>query len=278
MQRQLQLCFWPEGRVPILLALLSVLTAAPTRADACQRSELLGRVQSVILSEAIVDSATGNVAGVRQVLRIDVSKDGTVAETTLALSARSAGPPATSTTYFQGGRPVRAIQTAKGKTVPSMKCSYDSQGRLLESDTGSEFSEFRFIESYEYGPGFIRRRTTAFPGVPSVTTQTLDATGRVIKEVVVDESTSTVHRTSEVTYDGNQKEVCEVSSIDSRRRCATTIHDSHGNDIEVVSVGRTLNLSFEYDSVGNWISKRTSITGSLGISVVTIEERKIEYW
>lgn len=156
---------------------------------------------------------------------------------------------------------------------------YDPQGRLVEAITGSENSEFLITETYEYGPALIRRRTSVIPGGgPSVTTQTLDANGRLIKEVVVDEATSTIQRTSEVTYDGNRKEVCEVSSLVPRRQCATTVQDSHGNEIELVAEARTRKMSFVYDSVGNWISKRTSVTGPHGFTVVTIEQRKIEYW
>lgn len=261
------------------IGLAAVLSILANRSEACQPSDLIGRVKSVSVSEVIIDSATGHIDGVRQVLRIDVSQDGAVAKTTLALSGRYAGPPATSTMYFENGRPVRALQTAKGKTVPAMTCSYDPQGRLVKAITGSEFSEFSTTETYEYGPALIRRRTNVIPGgEPSVTTQTLDANGRVIKEVVVDEATSTVQRTSEVTYDGNRKEECEVSSRNSRRQCVTTVQDAHGNEIEVVAEGRNEKTSFEYDSVGNWISKRTSVTGLYPGKVVTIEQRKIEYW
>jgi hypothetical protein len=159
-----------------------------------------------------------------------------------------------------------------------MTCSYDSQGRLIEARTGSEFSEFAFVDTYEYGPGLIRRRSVATPGGPSVTTQTLDSNGRVIKEVVVDEATSTVQVTIEVTYDGSRKEACGVSVLDPRRQCAMTVQDSHGNEIEFVAEGQTRMTSFEYDSVGNWITKRTTISGSFGVTVVTIYQRKIEYW
>jgi hypothetical protein len=265
-------------RPTIPLGTLLVLIGIPSRADACSPPELLGRVKSVIVSEVLVDSTTGKVAGVREVLRIDVSQDGAVAKTTLALSGRSAGPPATSTTYFENGRPVRALQTVNGKTVPSMTCSYDSQGRLVASRTGSENTEFGITETYEYGPAFVRRRTSVLPsGGPSLTAQTLDANGRVVKEVVVDEATSTVQRTSEVTYEGDRKQVCEVSSRDARRQCVTTVEDSHGNEIEVVAEGRTRKMSSEYDAAGNWISKRTSVSGPIGMIVVTIEQRKIEY-
>jgi hypothetical protein len=262
-----------------LTGIACVVSMLPSRSEACQPPDLVGRVKSVIVSEVIIDSATGHIDGVRQVLRIDVSQDGTVAKTTLARSGRSAGPPATSTTYFENGRPVRALETANGKTVPSMTCSYDPQGRLVAARTGSENSEFTTDETYEYGQGFIRRRTNVIPGRgPSVTTQTLDASGRVIKEVEIDEATSTVHRASEFTYDGNRKEVCEVSSGASRRQCETTLHDSHGNETEVVAEGRTRRMSFRYDAAGNWISKRTSVTGPTGYTLVTMEQRKIEYW
>ena len=127
------------------LGIAGVLTVIPSRADACEPSDLRGRVKSIIVTEALVDSATGTIGQVRQVLRIDVSQNGDTAKTTLHVSEPSAGPPATSTTYFEGGRPVRQLQTQNGKTVPSMTCSYDSQGRLVAADTGSEFTEFLSI-------------------------------------------------------------------------------------------------------------------------------------
>jgi len=251
----------------------------PGRSDACEPSDLLGRVKSLIVTEALVDSVTGNVGRARQVLRTDVSQKGDIAKTTLSISGRSARPPATSTTYFENGRPVRRLETENGKTVPAMNCSYDPQGRLVEARTGSESSEVAFLETYEYGPGFIRRRTSTFGGgPPSVTTQTLDANGRVIKEVMLEEATSTVHRASDVTYDGNRKEVCGFSERDPLRHCATTVQDSHGNEIEFIAEGHTRKRSLEYDSVGNWVSKRTAVIGPDGITVETIVLRKIEYW
>lgn len=262
---------------PVVIGIVSVFTLLPDRLEACEPSDLRGRVKSVIETEALVDSVTGKIGRARQVLRIDVSQDGGIAETTLALGGRSAGPPATSTTYFENGRPVRRLETQNGKTVAAMTCSYDSQGRLVEAKTGSDNSEFLTVDTYEYGPGFIRRRSST-NGVPAVITQTLDAKGRVIKEVVVDEATSTVQVTAEVTYDGNRKEACGVSARDPRRQCATTLHDSHGNEIEFVAVGQTRKTSFEYDSVGNWISRRTAVIGPKGTTVETIVQRKIEYW
>jgi hypothetical protein len=260
------------------IGIASLLSVLADRSEACEPLDLIGPVKSVVVSEVRVDSQTG-VAGVRQVLRMDVSKDGTVIETTLALSWGSAGPPATSTTYYEGRRPLRQLQTAKGKTVPSMTCSYDGQGRLVEARIGSENSEFLTVETYEYGPSFIRRRTSVTPGGRSVTTQTLDANGRVIKEVVVDEATSTVRFTSEATYDGSRKEECIVSSSYSRRQCSTTIYDSRGNAIELIDEGRVRRkISYEYDSAGNWISKRTYFTGLLGGENEIVARRKIEYW
>jgi hypothetical protein len=158
-----------------------------------------------------------------------------------------------------------------------MTCSYDAQGRLTEARTGSENSEFAIIETYEYGPRFIRRRTNSSPGGRSVTTQTLDIEGRVIKEVVLDEATSKVQRTIETTYQGNRKDVCEASVL-QHRQCATTVHDSHGNEIEYVAEGESRKTSIDYDSIGNWISKRTTVTMPLGGKAETIVRRKIEYW
>ena len=267
---------------PFLLATVaaaSALSMVPSRSEACQPPDLIGRVKSVIVSEVIVDPPTGRIEGVRQVLRTDFSEDGKLAKTTLASSRRSAGPPATSTTHFENGRPVRGFETVNGKTVPSMSCSYDSQGRLVEAITGSENSEFLITESYQYDAGVIRRRTSSIPGGgPTVATQTLDGNGRVIKEVETDEATLTVRRTIEITYDGNRTEACVVSSFASSRDCSTTVQDARGNEIEFVQRDSKRTSTFVYDSVGNWISKRIAITRFPGVGIVTIQQRKIEYW
>jgi hypothetical protein len=263
---------------PAVIAIVSVFTMLPGRLEACEPFEFRGRVKSVVETEALVDSATGNIGRARQVLRIDVSQSGDTAKTTLSVSGRSAQPPATSTTYFENGRPVRRLESQKGKTVPAGTCSYDAQGRLVEARIGSEYSESGSVDTYEYGPGVIRLRSNNTFSGPSVITQTLDANGRVIKEVVVHEATSTVHLTIEITYDGDRKTVCGVSARDPRRQCATTVVDSRGNEIEFLAEGQTRKTAFEYDSVGNWISKRTSVTGPVGGTVETIVQRKIEYW
>jgi hypothetical protein len=256
----------------------AALSMVPTPSAACTPWDLRGRVKSVLVSEVDVDSATGLIEGLRQAVRIDVSEDDDVATWTLPGSRRSAGPPTTSTTYFENGRPVRGSQTVNGKTVPSMTCSYDVQGRLVEARTGSENQEFRITDHYEYGPNFIRRRSSVVPGGRTVTTQTLDAEGRVVREVEVDEATSAVHRTADISYDGNRKQTCVVSMSASRGVCLTSIHDTHGNEIEVVGAGERRAMSFVYDSVGNWISKKTTITSRDGDTLVKIEQRKVEYW
>ena len=262
---------------PITIACVSFgMFASP--GEACQPWELVGNVKSIVVSEVLIDSDTGKPVGENDVLQIVVAQDGSSAETTLALSGKAAGPPAKSITYFKDGRPIRAVEIVKGKTVPSMACAYDSQGRLIEATTGSENTEFLITETYEYGPGFIRRRTKATPGGSSITTQTLDKDNRVIKETVIDEATSTAQRTREFAYDGNRKQACETSSGDSHRQCTTSVQDSHGNEIESVAEGRIRRTSFEYDSVGNWISRTTSVSGPRGMTIVTIERRAIEYW
>jgi hypothetical protein len=256
----------------------AALSVVPTRSAACTPWDLRGRVKSVLVSEVDVDSATGLIERVRQAVRIDVSEAGDVATWTLPGSRRSAGPPTISTTYFENGRPVRGSETVNGKTVTSMTCSYDGRGRLVEARTGSENHESRITDHYEYAPGLIRRRSNIIPGGRTVTTQTLDSEGRVIKEVEVNEATSAVLRTTEISYDANRKETCVVSASASRGVCLTSIHDTHGNEIEVIGAGERRTTSFVYDSIGNWISKRTAISGPDGYTLVKIEQRKIEYW
>jgi hypothetical protein len=111
----------------------------------------------------------------------------------------------------------------------------------------------------------------------SVINQTTDNLGRVIKEEVLDEARAGVDYTTEYTYSGAREEQCRVYRNAPRRHCSTIVRDSHGNEIEFVAEDQTRKTSLEYDSVGNWISKRTSVTG-VGGTVETIVQRKIEYW
>lgn len=258
------------------LGIAAVLTVIPVRAEACKPSDLRGRVKSVIETEFMVDPITGKIGEGRLADRVDVSQDGAVFEMAI-YAPGSADPALKSTTHFESGRPVRGFHTAKGKTVPSLTCSYDAQGRLVASRTGSNYTEFLITDTYEYGSGFVRRRTVGIGG-PSVTTETLDADGRVVKEVVLDEATATVHRTSEFTYDGNRTETCVSSQRDPRRQCVTTVKDSHGNEIEAVEEGRTKKTSYEYDAAGNWVWRRFVSIGSWWPSLEIIVQRKIEYW
>lgn len=257
------------------LGTASVLTVWPSPVEACGRSEFLGHVKSVVVTESLVDS--GKIGRAREVLRVDVSHGGNVEETTQFAPARSAERSTRITAEFKGGRLTRQLEVTNGKTVSTMTCSYDAQGRLTESNTQADNAELSNVETYEYSPGFIRRRTRVFSQWKLVT-QTLDATGRIVREVVLDEANATVEQTTEFRYDGDRTEQCSVSSRDPRRHCGTKVQDSHGNEIEFVAEGQTRRTSYEYDSVGNWISRRSSVTGPRETTVETIVQRKIEYW
>jgi hypothetical protein len=262
----------------VTLGIVLVVTAIPGSADACQRSALIGPVKSVVLTEALVDPASGKVGDARQVSRMDVSNDGAIAENTL-YSPRSPGEVSSKlTAYFENGRLVRQTQVANEKTVATTNCSYDSLGRLVEAKTQSDNGERSMVETYEYGLGFIRRRAKTFSGL-SVVNQTIDTLGRVVKEVVLDEESAIVDHTTEHTYSGGREEQCWVYLNDPRRHCSTTVRDSHGNEIEFAAEGEHRRTSYEYDSVGNWISRRTLLTGPTPTSrIETIVQRKIDYW
>lgn len=264
----------------ICVAAFGAWVVAPisSRAEACGPSELRGRVKSVIVTEALVDPMTGKIGQALQRVRIEVSQDAAIVETTLYAPEQSVEPSSKLTAYFENGRPTRELQTANGKTVATTTCSYDAEGRVVEARTQSENAERSMVETYEYGSGFIRHRASMF-GRWKVINQTLDASGRVVKEVVLDEATSTVEQTNEFTYRGGRKEQCSVFSRDSRRRCSTTVVDSHGNETEMLAEGQSRKTSLEYDSIGNWVSKRISITGPReNARVEMIVRRKIEYW
>ena len=259
------------------LTLASVVIVIPSRADACGQSDLLGRVKAIIATEALVDLMTGRIGEARQVLSIFAAQDGGIVETTLYGSGRRPEPRSKLTAYFQGGKLARQFEVVDGKTISTTTCSYDEQGRIVETRTQSENAEHNIVETYEYGSALIRRRVKTFGG-PSVVTQTLDATGRVVKEVEFNEAMSKVVQTIDFTYTDGREERCGVSFIDPRRKCKTIVRDSHGNEVETRAEGQTVRTSFEYDSVGNWVSKRTVISGPRGTSVDIIVRRKIEYW
>jgi hypothetical protein len=260
----------------ITVGILFLLVANPSNAYSCERSDLLGSVKSVIVTEAFVDPITAKIGETRLALRIDVSKDRAIEETRLYALESPAEPREKITSYFENGRLTRQIEVADGKTISrTVTCSYDAEGRLTEVRTNSNNGELITIEKYEYGSGTIRRRAQVL-GHWTVTNQTLDALGRVVKEVTLDEAKLTIENTSEFTYSGDTQEQCIVTSLDPRRRCATTVRDSHGNEVEFLAEGQTRKTTFEYDSNGNWISKRTLVRATSNVE--TIVRRKIEYW
>ena len=259
----------------LVLGVLSVFTVAPGRAEACNPPDFRGRVKSIVETEAAVDLMTGRIGEARVADRIDFSRDGNTVEMTV-YAPGSAEPRTTFRAYFERGKLLKEIEVVNGKTVSTTTCSYDGQGRLLEARTQSSNGEGSTVETYEYGAGLIRRQVSAFGG-PPVITQTLDSSGRVVKEVMVDETTSTTAETIDFTYTGDREEMCSISSRDPIRQCITTVRDSHGNEIEVRAEGQTRKISREYDAVGNWISERTAIIRPRG-TVETFVRRKIEYY
>ena len=261
----------------IALGIASVLGVIPSRAMACSPPELRGRVKSIIVTEALVDPVSGKIGEARLASRTDISTDGGTVETTLYSPRPSAEPTSKFTAYFENGRVTRQVEVANGKIVSTKNCSYDSKGRLVEARMQSDKGERNMVETYEYGSGFIRHRAKTFSGW-TVINQTIDALGRVVKEEVLDETGLTVEQTTHFTYNGTRHEQCWVYLNDPRRPCNTTVRDSQGNETEFVAEGQSRKTSLEYDSVGNWVSKRTAIIGPQGTSVETIVQRKIEYW
>jgi hypothetical protein len=251
----------------------------PSRADTCERSELLGAVKSVSVTEELVDPTTGKIGAARLAFRTDVSKDGSIVEMTI-YAPDSTDPLLKFTSTFESGRPIRQLEIVNGKTVSTTTCSYDAQGRLVEARTDGK-GELNTVEVYEYESGSTRRRSMVF-GRWKMTHRTLDTLGRIAREVILDEATSAIEQTSEFKYQGGRQEQCSVNANDpspavrSRRVCSTTVRDSHANEIEFLTEGQTRKTAIDYDSVGNWISKRTTFIGPSTIEMIV--RRKIEYW
>jgi hypothetical protein len=214
-----------------VLGALSAFTVMPSRVEACKPPDFRGRVKSIVETEAPVDSITGRIGEARVADRIDFSHDGSTVEMTV-YAPGSSEPRTTFRAHFEQGKLMKEIEVVNGKAVSTTTCSYDRQGRLLEARTQSTNGEASGVETYEYGAGLIRRRISSFGG-PSVVTQTLDGTGRVVKEVTVDETTSAMVQTIDFTYVGDREEMCAISSRDPIRQCSTTVRDSRGNEIEV---------------------------------------------
>ena len=261
---------------PVIAACLAVI---PNAAEACEPIDMRGRVKSVVETELVADTATGRFGPPRLADRIDFSQDGRTVEMTL-YDPQSGKPDLKFITSLENGRPIRSVTVANGRTMPSSNCSYDERGRLVEARTGQDTREFHTLEQFEYSPGFIRRRAQIW-GSWYVTTQTLDDNGRIVKEVEVDEAKSTILRITELTYSAGRKEQCSISFMDPRpqRHCVTTIQDSHGNDIEERGEFGSAKITFEYDTIGNWVSRRiTKPSGVKGHTIDIIVRRKIEYW
>ena len=104
-----------------MLGIASVLTGVPARAETCKPSELLGRAKSVIVTEALVDSVTGELGKPDQRYRIDVSQDGSLVEMTL-YAPDSPEPRTKFTSFFESGRLVRGFEVTNGKTVSTTTC------------------------------------------------------------------------------------------------------------------------------------------------------------
>lgn len=240
------------------VGILLCVVAAHRDASACERLDLLGRVKSVTVVQERTDPTTGKTIGQpQQTMRIDLSPEGGIVETVFYEPNGTSQAP-TTTSYYENGRLVKQLHRRDGEHVSTTTtCSYDSQGRVIESKTDSDNWERNADQTFEYRPGLVRRRARIL-GKWRVTTQSLDDLGRVVKEVLLDESTSRVEQTTEFTYDGNQQVQCWVSAVNPRRDCSTTIRDARGNEIEFRAEGETRTTSLEYDSVGNWISKSTS--------------------
>jgi YD repeat-containing protein len=261
----------------LAFAIASIVTITARSVDACERFDFIGRVKRVTVTESLVDP-TGKVGEARQSFRIEVSQDGRLVETTI-YGAGASDPNSKSTSRFDdAGRLVSQVENADGKTVSTTNCSYDPQGRLIEENTQSSNAELTTLQTYVYGSQTIRLRARVL-GRWYVINQTLDDSGRIVKETEVDEERATTKRTSEFVYSANRKEECTVSYPDPRRHCRTTILDAHGNEVEAVAEEETRQIAFEYDSHGNWISKRTVVTRPRSTSKFeTVEQRKIEYW
>lgn len=258
------------------LGIACTLTLVPVRVEACKPPELRGRVKSVITTEAVNEPARGFVGQQEPTSRIDISRDGTVVDMTY-LTAQSGQAGSRSTAYLENGKVVRAVDVANGKTISTTNCVYDTHGRLIEATTQSILGERSSVENYEYSAGLIRRRIKSFAG-SKIITQTLDDAGRVVKEVVVDETNSKVEQIHEFTYNANRVEQCTSSSSNAPRQCRTVVRDDHGNDVEVSADGETTKNSFEYDSSGNWILKKSAFAKARIPPVERIVRRKIEYW
>ena len=257
---------------------IASLSMIPSRSEACGKSELVGGVKSVVVTEAPVDPKTGKPGEGRIAFRIDVSIDGSVEEITLYSPQRPGEVRSTITSNFENGRLIRQTEVSGDQTVSTSTCSYDTQGRVAQTRIQSTNGERSIVETYEYGSRFIKRRSLVW-GRWYVKNQTLDSLGRVIKEVEVDEEKSSIVQTTESAYRSDREERCTITAKDSRRACSTTVRDSHGNEIEFVAEGLNRKTSWQYDSSGNWILKRTATIGpphtpNLELTV----QRKIEYW
>ncbi|MBY0497678.1 MAG: hypothetical protein K2Y23_26015 [Cyanobacteria bacterium] len=261
-----------------MFGVLVCLIAGERSASACGPLEYFGRVKSI---SDRVDERPGIMTaagGERPVMRMTISADGRTVETVIYDNNPPFAIVITSTGEYENGRLVRAVQKRGGDVHSTTTCAYDSQGRLIEHVTDSK-GEFSTHEKVEYGQNVINRRRRAF-GSWSLTTETLDERGRVVKAVEVSENRPTVEQTIEYVYTDNREEVCVVGRPFNRRECDTIVRDARGNEVESRGGNRTKLTSYEYDAAGNWIQKRELInwSGPNPHSLEQIIKRTIEYW
>lgn len=250
----------------------------------CRRPIYEGRVKVIVVTETKVDPLSGLPVGLpTKHSEITFSQDGRTStftrfETDTLEAARQKMFPSATSEYNSAGLLTKEVYVFPSRSHQRVTtCEYDRHNRVVKQTTIMINPEASETLEFEYGDGWRRQHfRTAVAEI--LVSQVVDAKGNVVSEEERDERSGTLRSRTTFTYRPGEVERCAIGDS-GVRFCRTTIRDSHGNEVEVRSGDTFRRDVYEYDSVGNWITKKTTGNGALAQSSTdTVIRRAITYW
>jgi hypothetical protein len=269
-------------KLVVLVFAVCCLHASPCLADfepVCRPKPFKGAVRTIVFQQAAADVRTlrplANLV-VRSVT--NVTRDGRTmseerpTEADTPIHRQLGVYPVTIAEFDSAGRMTSETQKLNGVT-PSQTttCEYDKQGRLIRAVTKHKDPMYDRVLTYSYDRSLRSERfQTAAASI--LTTVTLGPDGMPQKEVRFDERQQI--QKSEIQYRRLDEGIETCVRQGAQTNCRTTLYDDRGNAIEYRSNAGASKTVYEYDSVGNWVSRVTMNASGRGEG----EWRKITYW
>ena len=253
--------------------------AAAAPGDYCRPFELRGPVKRVLVETQIDDAAPRQKKS-----ELLVSRDGRSATMTSYEADAPAATPIYPTTLFEygdSGRLVRQRLRLDGKTDFTVtECVYDTEHRLSVVTMRSLNPQFdgRKI-SFSYSPT-MQTELFETPVAKNLTTRTLDAAGRVLKEITIDQLRSFKRDEVEYAYAKDTVTTCWKNPPPlPDRQCNVVRSNDRGDEVERVGESGSLRTIYVYDAHGNWTSRRHQMQNNSGSQAFgDITHRTITYW